>query len=142
MNIHTRAVKAKKTNGKKGASGLKLWVKLLAVFYLVLLMAAFAGITNYRISLNQGIANSDKEAERISRQLTLLDREIENLKLKKEKLSSWPQVRERINKFKLALRMPEHYQVQHLTLIYDNGNSRDTNIVGGIEQKTVMLTRP
>lgn len=141
MNIHARTIKSQSINRKKTASGSMSWTTMGFVFYFLLLCGIFFLITTHRISLSQKIADADKDAERITHQLALYDREIENLKLKKEKLSSWPHIRERIQKFRLALRVPDPFQVQHLTLIYNN-SGKEISMIGGGEQKAAMLSRP
>ena len=134
MNIQARSLKLNKTRKKKDTR--QEWGRKLGfVFSLILVMGAFFLIANYRISLNQNVAALDRESDKIVRQIAQLDREIENLRLKKEKLSSWPHIKERIQKFNLALRMPEPFQVQTLKINDPTGKDNNSG-----ERKTAMLS--
>jgi hypothetical protein len=134
MNIQARSLKLKNTR-KKIDTRQEWGRKLGFVFSLILVMGAFFLIANYRISLNQNVAALDRESDKIVRQIAQLDREIENLRLKKEKLSSWPHIKERIQKFNLALRMPEPFQVQTLKINDPTGKDNNSG-----ERKTAMLS--
>lgn len=134
MNIQARSLKLKNT--RKKIDTRQAWGRKLGfVFSLILVMGAFFLIANYRISLNQNVAALDRESDKIVRQIAQLDREIENLRLKKEKLSSWPHIKERIQKFNLALHMPEPFQVQTLKINDPTGKDNNSG-----ERKTAMLS--
>jgi cell division protein FtsB len=135
MNIQARSLKLNRSR-KKNNTRQELGAKLGFVFTIILVMGAFFLIANYRISLNQNVAALDRESDKIVQQIAQLDREIENLRVKKEKLSSWPHIKDRIQKFNLALRMPEPFQVQSLKINYDS-TGKDNN---SGERKTAMLS--
>jgi hypothetical protein len=136
MNIQARSIKLNKSR-KKNNTRRTIGSKLGIVFRMIIVMAFVFGIATLRISINQWTVAEDREADRLVRQIAQLDREIENYKLKKEKLSSWPHIKDRIQKFNLALRMPEPFQVQNLTVIYDPAGKEKTSG----ERKTAMLSQ-
>lgn len=135
MNIQARSIKLSQTR-KKNNSRQNAGSKFGIVLRMIVVMAFVFGIATLRISINQRADAEDREADRLVKQIAQLDREIENYKLKREKLSSWPQIKERIRKFNLALRMPEPFQVRELTVVYDaTGREKAYG-----ERKTAMLS--
>ena len=133
MNIQARNLQ-KKTRAKHaagGSLGMKIWV----VFNIIVMLGAIFLVANYRISLNQDIAGLERETSRYERKVHQLEREIETLRIKREKLCSWDHVRVRIAKLGLSLRMPEPYQVQRLAVA---GNAVNTP---GSSDKVAMSER-
>ncbi len=135
MNIQARSIKLNKSR-KKDTTRKNMLLKFGIVFHVIIGMAFIFGIATLRISIDQWATAEDREADKLVRQIAQLDREIENYKLKKEKLSSWPNIKDRIQKFNLALRMPEPFQVQNLTVNYDPAGKEKASG----ERKTAMLS--
>jgi len=136
MNIQARSIKLNKSR-KKNNTRQTIGSKFGIVFRMIIVMAFVFGIATLRISIDQWATAEDREADKLVKQIAQLDREIENCKLKKEKLSSWPNIKDRIQKFNLALRMPEPFQVQNLTVNYDPAGKEKTSG----ERKTAMLSQ-
>lgn len=127
MNIQVRNLNSRKTrsrNTSKGSLGVKIWV----VFNIIIMLGAIFLIANYRISINQGISNIERETVMVKSRMHELDREVEALRIKREKLTSWQHIRTRITQLRLNLRMPEPYQVQQL-VIDEIGVSEDNSRV-------------
>ncbi len=135
MNIQARSIKLNKTR-KKNNTRQTIGSKFGIAVRIIIVMALIFGIATLRISIDQRATAEDREADRLIKQIAQLDREIENYKLKKEKLSSWPHIKDRIQKFNLALRMPDPFQVQNLTINYDPAGKESTSS----ERKTAMLS--
>ncbi|MFA7232022.1 MAG: hypothetical protein WC071_12190 [Victivallaceae bacterium] len=136
MNIQVRNLNSRKTrsrNTSKGSLGVKIWV----VFNIIIMLGAIFLIANYRISLNQGISNIERETIMVKSRMHELDREVEALRIKREKLASWQHIRTRIADLRLNLRMPEPYQVQQLVLD-DSGNEADNRNENG---KKIVLSQ-
>ncbi|WP_176011957.1 hypothetical protein [Victivallis sp. Marseille-Q1083] len=115
MNIQARTIQSRKSRPRGGAKG-SLAVKLWMLFNVILLLGAAFVIVNYRIALNQKIADVQKETTALQNKLHTTDREIEALRIKREKLTSWDQIRARITAYQLPLIQPEPHQVQQLVL--------------------------
>ena len=63
--------------------------------------------------------------------------ETENLRVRREKLSSWSEISRRIRKFGLPLRAPRHYQIKQLAIVpYNLGTANETETTS----KDVRLT--
>jgi hypothetical protein len=130
MNFHIRNLKKEnksRRTAQKSAGGFSL---PLAIFKLFLFACAVFFIINLRISINENTENLNRKANKIKRQIHLMDREIENLKIQKEKLTRWPHIKRKIRSFRLALRMPEPAQVKRLALLSSRAESRIRNFNG------------
>jgi hypothetical protein len=91
-------------------------LKISVIFSILVAFGAIFVITNYRIRMNQDISNIERETARYRKKIHNLEREIEALRVRKEKLSCWSHIRTRIVGLNLNLRMPEPYQVQKLVI--------------------------
>jgi len=115
MNVHIRNLRKNRVIKKKpvesGIPFVSTMVKLIVVAMLV-----FA-IINVRVSYNEKAENLNREGIKIKRKIHKLNREIEHLTIKKEALSSWPNVKKKIEEYQLALRMPVPNQVAQLVLV-------------------------
>ena len=118
MNI--QAINLKSTRRRRQASaksGVVGKVYIVAAFLLV--FGGLAACLNYRTWLNKNIARIDKETVHCDRKIHELDREIENLRISRERLSSWPHIRKQIVMLKLDLRLPSPAQVQNFVVNFD-----------------------
>jgi hypothetical protein len=115
MNIQARNLKTKRNRSRSSGRG-SLGLKISVIFSILVAFGAIFVITNYRIRLNQDISNIEQETARYRKKIHNLEREIEALRVRKEKLSCWSHIRTRIVGLNLNLRMPEPYQVQKLVI--------------------------
>jgi len=131
MNI--QAINLKSTNRRRKASTkASVAGKLYVVFGFVLIFGVVASCLNYRTWLNKNIARIDKETSAYRRKIHELNREIEELRIRKESLSSWTHIQNRIRVLRLDLRLPRPVQTQKLVVNFDGDltPSSPTNMSG------------
>ena len=118
MNI--QAINLKSTNRRrKAATKATFTSKIYVVFGFVLVFVVVASCLNYRTWLNKNIARIDKETAAYRRKIHELNREIEDLRIRKESLSSWTHIQNRIRVLRLDLRLPRPVQTQKLVVNFD-----------------------
>ncbi|MBO5763389.1 MAG: hypothetical protein J6R85_05910 [Lentisphaeria bacterium] len=91
--------------------------KAAAIFQVVLVLLLIGGLANAYIYLNQKIAETDKKIREVNASIHQVDREIETLRVRREKFTAWPHIRDSIARFNLELRPAENGQVQRLAII-------------------------
>jgi len=129
MNI--QAIKMNSTKRRrKAAAKSTVASKLYFVGGIVLVLGVVAACLNYRTWLNKNIASIDKETSAYRRKIHELNREIEDLRIRKESLSSWSHVSNKITVFRLGLRLPRPSQTQKLVVNFDGSpvESRRPNV--------------
>lgn len=114
MKIHTRNLKGGSQKKRKTNSGRGNLISVLLPL-VIIFVTVFAAV-NFRISLNQKTDNLNKNITKVKRDMRRLKREVINLKIQQEKLSSWEHIKERIIHFALALRQPDYGQVRELVI--------------------------
>ncbi|MBU8901393.1 MAG: hypothetical protein KOO69_01500 [Victivallales bacterium] len=118
MNI--QAINLKSTNRRRQAATKATFTsKMSVVMGFVLVFGLFAACLNYRTWLNRNIARIDKETSAYRRKIHELNREIEDLRIRKESLSSWSHIQNRIRVLRLDLRLPRSIQTQNLVVNFD-----------------------
>ena len=118
MNI--QAINLKSTKRRRQAAVKATAAgKIYTVGAFLLIFGLVALILNTRTWLNKNIARIDKETLAYQRKNNELDREIENLRIRKESLSNWAHIQSRITALKLNLRLPASEQFQKLVVNFD-----------------------
>ena len=138
MNI--QAINLKSTRRRRQATTKATFVSkiyIVGVFLLIFGVVAFC--LNYRTWLNKNIARIDKETAVYRRKIHELNREIEDLRIRKESLSSWAHIQNRITVLKLSLRLPRPVQTQRLVINFDSTPAR-TNKLGVASNKVAMAS--
>jgi hypothetical protein len=118
MNI--QAINLKSTRRRRQATAKATFASKIYIvggFLLVFGVVAFG--LNYRTWLNKNIARIDKETATYRKKIHQLNREIEDLRIRKESLSSWTHIQNRITVLKLNLRLPRPVQTQRLVVNLD-----------------------
>jgi len=110
-----------KRYGKK--TGDRSWVVPLMIKLSCMFIFIFVSV-NARISFNEKAEGLNREIARTKSKIHQLDREIANLKVRREQLSSWPYISSRINQFKLGLRPAESKQIRRIVLLDADGRQR------------------
>ena len=77
---------------------------MLFVFSFIVICSAFFVILNTKIALEQEISDIEHNIAVVQNKINQLDRESEDLELKIERLTSWPNIKAKIAQFKLPLR--------------------------------------
>ncbi|OGV48476.1 MAG: hypothetical protein A2X49_13090 [Lentisphaerae bacterium GWF2_52_8] len=86
----------------------------------IFLLAIFVTVTA-RVSYNQKAESLNRESLRVREKIHRLEREIANLRIEKEKLSSWPHISDKLVALNLPLRTPDPQQVKRLIMIAKDG---------------------
>ncbi|MBQ4106911.1 MAG: hypothetical protein IJC73_04960 [Lentisphaeria bacterium] len=86
-------------------------VKLLCVLVLA------GGLANAYIYLTQKITETDREIRKTQHEIHLVDRELDSLRVRREKFTAWPHIRDSIAKYNLKLHLAEPGQIRSLALI-------------------------
>ena len=116
--------------GHRVQQNSKGWCITQFVLLLVMALLIFLAV-NVRIYYNQKAELLNRETARVERQIHELSREIENLKKRKEQLSSFENIRLKNNTYSLGLRHANPMQIRRTALIRRSRNS------GGYEMTTV-----
>lgn len=128
MNI--QAINLKSTRRRRHAAAKATVAgKIYIVGAVVLVFAALAGILNYRTWLNKNIAQIDEQTSYYRQKIHDLDREIEDLRIRRESLSDWTHIRNRITFLKLNLRTARPAQFQALVVNFDGAPARSRKAV-------------
>jgi len=123
MNI--QAINLKSTRRRRQATAKATFAsKIYIVGGFLLIFVIVASCLNYRTWLNKNIAKIDKETAAYRKKIHELDREIEDLRIRKESLSSWTHIQNRITVLKLNLRLPRPAQTQSLVVNFDGAPVR------------------
>ena len=113
MNLHVRNFKTDESAGRrKGKTGAASYLSVIAKV-LFFGIAVFVVVT-LRISINEKIEKLNRQAALVKVRIHEMDREIENMKIDRERLTCWPHIKKKIEGFNLALRFPSPEQVQPL----------------------------
>ena len=127
MSLRTQKVTARPQARKRGKSQKSLVGKFYVLIYLLMVSAVFFGVMNYRIDLNRKISNLQRISNRAKQEIYELERDIQALKVERNRLSSWENVRSKIAEYKLPFRASSPRQVRHFAVkpgnIYSSDNS-------------------
>jgi|GEM_PF-6030005 len=119
MNLQTREIRlhrpVKKTSGNKPVGV----IGLMTLFEMLVLGIVLFFIVNYRISLKDDIGRMTRQAAVLKSEIDRYDREIENLKLRRENLSRWAHIRSKIKQYNLPLAFPNPGQVKQVVIVRD-----------------------
>lgn len=118
MNIQAINMKSTKRR-RQAASKATFASKIYVVGGFLLIFGVVAFCFNYRTWLNRNIARIDKKTSTYRRKIHELDREIEDLRIRKESLSSWAHIQNKIMFFDLDLRLPRPAQTQKMVVRFD-----------------------
>ncbi len=116
MKLQTRHV-ASRAPVRKRNKDQKSWaLKLYILMYLLVVVLVVFAVANYRIDLNSKINDLQRASNRAKHEIYELERDIQALKIDRERYSSWANVRRRIAYYKLPFRPAEAHQVRLLTV--------------------------
>ncbi len=116
MNIQSRTIAHRRTPRRRQGAAISWSTKLYIFLYLLLMSALLFGIANYRIGLNRQLNDLRRETNRVKSEIYELDRDIQALKIARERLSSWDNIRAQIARHNLQFRAPDPSQVRKLTV--------------------------
>lgn len=136
MNIQAINMKSTKRR-RQAASKATFASKIYVVGGFLLIFGVVAFCFNYRTWLNRNIARIDKKTSTYRRKIHELDREIEDLRIRKESLSSWAHIQNKIMFFDLDLRLPRPAQTQKMVVRFDE-NPTDMRRSSVYDNKVAM----
>ena len=116
MNLQTRnmAINRKSPRRKKEKKSNLLYVFM----YLLVVATIFFGALSYKVDLNRKTNDLRRSAERAENEIKELDRDIQSLRIARERLSTWTNVKQKIAEYKMPFRASEPRQVRYFTVQY------------------------
>ncbi len=114
MNIQSGKVRGARPRGKNNGS---IGGKLATAFRVTLLLAVIGALVNSYIYLNQKIAETGRTIRLTEKKIHETEREIANLRVRREQLSAWPHISSQMTRFKLTLAAPDPRQVKKLAIL-------------------------
>ena len=125
--------------GRKQQENSRVWyVSLIARLILIAVLIFIA--VNVRIYYNQRAELLNREVANVQRQIHELDREIENLKKRKETLASFENVSQRNRVARLGLRHADPSQIRRTVLVRQDNGSGTVQVSAAPVQKRMPQT--
>ena len=115
MNIQPGKLKKQRKSAQTAAS--TLGARLAAVVKFAFFLVIIAAFLNIYIYLNQKISETDRAIRKTGQQIEKTEREIAQLRIRREQLSRWEHIRGKIEQFRLGLREPAPGQVGRMALL-------------------------
>ncbi len=115
MNIQPGRIQ--KTRSARPAKKSNLGATIFTVAKFSFLLIVVAMLVNTYIYLNQKITETERSIRKTQRELVSVEREIAQLRIRREELSAWPHIRTMIARFDLKLRAPLPGQVGRMELL-------------------------
>lgn len=113
MKLQARSTTARRTPLRRRGKDQKSWkFKFCTLLYLLVVVSVFFGVANYRIDLNRKISDLQRLHNRTKQDIHELERDIQALKVARDRLSSWNNVRSKIAYYKMPFRAAESQQVR------------------------------
>ena len=115
MNLQRRNLSNTRSGIRKREQ--KSWIfKFYVLLYLLIVASIFFGAVNYRIDLNRKITELQRARAATKRDMQKMDLDIQALKMQRERLASWDNVKSRIAEYNLPLRESEPHQIRYVAL--------------------------
>ncbi len=123
MNLQTRnMVLTRKSPRRKKEKKSNL---LYVFMYLLVVATIFFGALSYKVDLNRKTNELRRSTERAENEIKELDRDIQSLRITREQLSTWTNVKQKIAEYKMPFRASEPRQVRYFSVQYRH-NSYET----------------
>lgn len=116
MKLQTRNVPARRPARRNGKSNGSLSFKLYILAYLLVVVTVIFGVANYRIDLNRKIEALQNAENSAKQEIFELERDIQALKVTRQRLTSWDHINGKISAYQLPLRPANPQQVRYLAL--------------------------
>ena len=114
MNIQSGKFKNTRRSGSANGS---VGEKLSAVFKIGVLLLLLGAVFNGYIFLNQKIVETERNIRKTEQMIEDAERDIKQLLIQREQLSTWSYIREGIIRYNLGLREPMPGQVESLQVL-------------------------
>ena len=128
MNLQRRSMPARRTVNRQKEQ--KSWTfKFCLLMYMIVVATVFFGALNYQIDLNRKTTELQRSRAAARQEIKNMEREITLLTGTRERLSSWENIKARIDEYKLPLRLAEPHQIRRISgnRLYMQ-NSRQANV--------------
>lgn len=116
MKLQTHNVPLPRQNRRQKRDQKSWAVKFYILLYMLVTVTVACGVANYRIDLNRKINELYRSSQRTQREIHDLERDIQELKVEKQRLCSWENVSSRIAHYKLPFRASSTQQVRYFTV--------------------------
>ena len=116
MNLQRHSTKLSRSNVRRGREHKSWAFKFYVLIYLLMVASVFFGAVNYRIDLNRKINDLRRASSRAKVEIYELERDIQALKLDKERLCSADNINRCIAAYNLPLRQAVPGQVRYFTV--------------------------
>ncbi len=113
MNKYTKTIRPQSPTSRKPQKNSNPWIFKMIIICSVMLGTIFCAFV-LRIYLNDRTEKLNRLAEKIKFEMEEKDREILNLKNKREYLCSWENIEKKIKEYNLALRPTEYSQITYM----------------------------
>jgi len=114
MNIQSGRIKTKQRNSRGSVS---IGAKLVTAVKVVLVVLAGGSVLNGYIYLNQKISETERSILRTTNQISETEREIDQQRVQRERLTAWPHIKTMIERFELKLKDPTPGQVVRINVL-------------------------
>ena len=116
MNLQRHSTKLSRSNVRRGKERKSWAFKFYVLVYLLVVASVFFGAVNYRIDLNRKINDLRRASIRAKQDIYELERDIQALRVDKERLSSAENIQRCITAYRLPFRPAEPGQVRYFTV--------------------------
>lgn len=114
MNIQPGKIKTKQRSSR---SNVSIGAKLVTALKVVLVVLASGSVLNGYIYLNQKISETERNILRTTNQIADTEREIDQQRVQRERLTAWPHIKTMIERFELRLKDPTPGQVVRMNVL-------------------------
>ena len=115
MNIQPGKLKRQRRSAQ--TAGASLGARFAAVVKFGVFLGIITAFLNIYIYLNQRITETDRAIRKTGQEIERVEREIAQLRIRREQLSRWEHIRAKIAQFNLGLREPAPGQVGRMALL-------------------------
>lgn len=118
LNIQPgKGKKTRLTPSPAARTGSGFGSKIASIFKVAFFIAVVAGIINCYIYLNQKIVETDRKIAAGNKEIHKIERELEGLRIRREKFRAWSHVSKMMTVFRLNLRVPQSGQICKLNIL-------------------------
>ena len=116
MKLQTRSVASKRPVRRRGQEQKSWKSKFCTLVYLLVVVLVIFGVANYRVDLNCKISELQRANNRAKQEIAELERDIQALKVNRDRLASWSNVRSKLAQHKMPFRAAESRQVRYFAV--------------------------
>ena len=130
MRVQRRSAAVARPVRRRGKEQKSWKLKFGILLYLLVVVPVLFGVANYRIDLNRKISELQRADNRAKQEIGELDRDIQALKVARDQLSNWYNVKSRIARYNMQFRAADARQVCHIAVKRSKYRSADNQFAG------------